>query len=151
MAVGPYPGPGVESSGQIDLSAFRSAAVMLSHNGRVSVQALNAADAMVSECVYLWIAPSGECLRAGTSQSPLWNRLKTYPGYINRRLDGMQSVTPDWEARLWIEELEKHSYLLALAHQPPTINTPAGPVRCYLDLERAIIRILKPKLNRSRR
>ena len=60
-------------------------------------------------------------------------------------------VTPEWEAKGWVELLQKHGFLEARVYLPPEIGTPAGSIRPFLDVERVLIKDFKPSLNRSRR
>lgn len=137
---------------KLDLSQFRVAAVMTcvpdARAIDVTIQDNTAAD--LEEAVYVWVSLGAEVLRVGTSKGPVRKRLRQYPGYINKALDGGKSQTPLWEADLWLEYLQCGE-LHALVHQPPTIDTVAGPVRPYLDIERTLLASVRPALNRSHR
>lgn len=135
----------------LDKQRFIPTARMLSAPAGISVQITDLRAQNLEEAVYAWITPYGEALRIGTSKKPVGLRLLSYPAYINRALAGNPSVTPLWEAKDWLRLLEANDSLLAVVHQPPTIDTVAGPLRPYLDIERHLIRATKPPLNRSHR
>ena len=137
----------------VNLSAFRPAVRMtLTDEGtHIAVQILDAEEAALEESVYVWCTPEGEALRVGTSKAGAWSRLRQYPRYINKRLDGLNSETPAWEAEAWLTLLQEHGHLDAVVLQPSMIMTVAGYLRPYNDLERVLIATLRPRLNRSHR
>jgi hypothetical protein len=50
-----------------------------------------------------------------------------------------------------VRDLLKAGSLICYVHQPDEIDTIAGPLRPYLDIERVLIATKKPILNRGHR
>lgn len=98
--------------------------------------------------VYAWIDQSGTILRVGACNRPIGIAMLALGEDINNTLLGLDSPTPEWEAKQWFA-LARQGRLRALGHQPPAIDTVAGRVRPYLSIERHMIAKLKPVLNRG--
>jgi len=107
--------------------------------------------AALDECVYVWRTPDGRDLRFGTSAGPVGVRLRQYAKHLTASLNGLSSPSPLWEAESWRALLIDHGRLNAFAHQPISIETVAGPLRPFLDIERRLIKLNRPPLNRSHR
>lgn len=130
---------------------MKPVALMTFQNEKVHVEITDQALGEAIEVVYAWTTAAGEWVRVGTSSGPLKKRLFSYAQHITKALEGKKSQTPEWEALRWRELIQKEGQLIALAHQPQHIETIAGNLRPFLDIERVLIREKKPNLNRSHR
>ena len=136
----------------IDWSQFQTIAYMSSNvegNG-ILVEVVDAEMAKLEGVIYVWLDKDGNAVRVGTSKQPIGKRMLAYNPHINKSLAGLNSPTPLWEAEQWLA-LVTEGQLKAVCHQPPIIETVAGPLRPYLDIERHMIFDMKPTLNRSNR
>lgn len=128
------------------------ARMSLAENSQTITVALQETDAVNwTEVNYAWVSPAGDIVRVGTSKQPIGRRLAAYAKDINNRLVLGKGSTPDWEAKRWVSELSVFGHLVAFAHRPPEVDTVAGKIRPYLDIERVLIAKMKPRLNRSHR
>ncbi|MER9883898.1 hypothetical protein [Mesorhizobium sp. M0118] len=136
-----------------NLSGFHPAARMLARAGgaAIEVEIVDVAICALQEVVYAWVDNQGAALRIGTSRSAVRRRLLSYSTYINRSLAGEGGATPEWEAKEWLKLCNDCGELCVFVHHPAVIETTAGPIRPYLDIERVLIRRYKPRLNRSHR
>lgn len=136
----------------IDWSRFRTIAFMspTEEGNGVVVELTDIKLSTLEGVVYAWIDQGGTVLRVGASNQPIGTRVLALGENINKSLSGLESPTPEWEAKQWVA-LAKQGRLRALVHQPPAIDTVAGRVRPYLGIERRMIASLKPVLNRSYR
>jgi len=121
----------------------------LSEDGeRIRVAITNPEIATLTEVVYAWVGPNHFALRVGTAMHPVGPRLRLYEPHINKSLDNRPSPTPRKEADGWIGAL-REGPVVAVMHQPPLIETAAGVLRPYLNMERQLIRSLRPPFNRT--
>lgn len=126
--------------------------MVLGGDGRsVAVHLLESPALRWTEVNYAWLSPAVDIVRIGTSKQPIGNRLAAYAKDINKRLQMDKGATPLWEAEAWLEKLKECGHLAAFVHLPDMVETVAGPVRPYLDIERALIAKYRPVLNRSHR
>lgn len=107
--------------------------------------------AALEGCVYAWRTPDGQDMRFGTAESKLRQRMQAYGKHITDSLEGRPSPSPEWEAKCWLAQLDRHGRLEAFAHQPDLIETIVGPVRPFLSIEKRMLQLCKPPLNRSRK
>lgn len=130
----------------------RIATMTLGVDGRsIDVDLLPSPALLWTEVNYAWLSPAVDIIRIGTSKQPIGNRLAAYAKDINKRLQMDKGATPLWEAEAWLEKLKECGHLAAFVHLPDMVETIAGPVRPYLDIERALIAKYRPALNRSHR
>ncbi|RAS16093.1 hypothetical protein [Ensifer adhaerens] len=117
----------------------------------ISVDLIESPAVMWAEVNYAWLSPAADIIRIGTSKQPIGRRLAAYAKDINKRLQFDKGATPLWEAEAWLQKLREFGHLAAFVHLPDMVETVAGPVRPYLDIERALIAKHRPVLNRSHR
>ncbi|MBZ7920571.1 hypothetical protein LAC81_02060 [Ensifer adhaerens] len=117
----------------------------------ITVELLDSPAIRWTEVNYAWLSPLGDIIRIGTSKQPIGGRLAAYAKDINKRLQFDKGSTPAWEAEAWLQKLGQFGHLTAYVHLPDEVDTVAGPVRPYLDIERALIAKHRPLLNRSHR
>lgn len=107
--------------------------------------------AALEGCVYAWRTPDGQDMRFGTAEKKLATRIQLYGKHITDSLEGRPSPSPQWESQCWLAQLGRHGRLEAFAHQPDIIDTTAGPLRPFLSVEKRMLQLHKPPLNRSRK
>lgn len=130
----------------------RIATMTLGVDGRsIDVDLLPSPALMWTEVNYAWLSPVADIIRIGTSKQRIGRRLAAYAKDINKRLLFDKGPTPLWEAEAWLQKLRECGLLAAYVHLPNEVETVAGPVRPYLDIERALIAKHRPVLNRSHR
>jgi hypothetical protein len=135
-----------------DLPGFVEVATMMLAGGKITIDVIPSDLCEQLEAVYVWCTPAGEWLRVGTSCSrPLKSRLSDYPKHLNRALAGEEiKHTPKEYAEKWRDALIGHGKLVAKAYLPARVETPAGPLRPTLDIERVLIKKHgRPPLNRG--
>ncbi len=130
----------------------RIATMALGADGRsITVDLIESPALAWTEVNYAWLSPAADIIRIGTSKQPIGGRLAAYAKDINKRLQLDKGSTPTWEADAWLQKLTEFGHLSAFVHLPDMVETVAGPVRPYLDIERALIAKHRPVLNRSHR
>jgi len=130
----------------------RIATMTLGVDGRsIDVDLLPSPALLWTEVNYAWLSPAADIIRIGTSKQPVGGRLAAYGNHINQRLRLDRGPTPLWEAEAWLQKLRECGLLAAYVHLPNEVETVAGPIRPYLDIERALIAKYRPALNRSYR
>lgn len=128
------------------------ATMALGTDGRsITVDLIESPALVWTEVNYAWLSPVADIIRIGTSKQPIGRRLSAYAKDINNRLQLEKGATPLWEAEAWLQKLRAFGHLMAFVHLPNIVETVAGPVRPYLDIERALIAKYRPMLNRSHR
>lgn len=133
-------------------AAERIATMILGADGRsIAVDLSQSPATKWTEVNYAWLSPAADIIRIGTSKQPIGGRLAAYGKHINQRLRLDRGPTPLWEAEAWLQKLRECGHLAAFVHLPDMVETVAGPVRPYLDIERALIAKHRPVLNRSHR
>ena len=137
----------------LDRDRFKPAAEMRLGRDKSSIRVtiIDPKACELGEAVYAWITADGQPVRIGTCGVSAGKRLLSYPSYINRSLAGRGGATPKWEALKWLNLLTEHGTLTAVVHQPEPIQTAAGLIRPYLDVEHQLIRRHRPLLNRGHR
>jgi hypothetical protein len=136
----------------VDWSRFWTIAFMsLNDEGNgVVVELTDIKLSTLEGAAYAWLDHAGTVLRVGAANRPIGVEMLAYGQHINNALAGLNSPTPEWEAKQWLA-LTKQGKLKALFHQPPAIDTVVGKVRPYLGIERHMVAKLKPVLNLSHR
>ncbi len=138
--------------GVFGIACEHVATMSLDSSGKsVSVELTQTPATAWTEVTYAWLSPSAEVLRIGTSNQPIGRRLSAYAKDINKRLREGRGRTPSAEVESWLLRLQEFGRLDAFAHLPSAVETVAGPIRPYLDIERTLIAKYKPILNTSHR
>ena len=134
----------------VDWTNFQVVTTMsLDESGRQIGVTLEAGGVSALECVvYVWLDGSGNVIRVGSSKQPIGRRLMPTRSTSTRACRGFEAPPPKGKTAAWLK-LAKEGDLQGVVHQPPLIETVAGPVRPYLDIERTMIAALRPPLNRS--
>jgi hypothetical protein len=100
-------------------------------------------------CVYAFVIGGAVC-RVGSSKTQLRKRMGTWCKHVSKRLAGLDSYTPQWEADGWRERLQQHGSGQIFARRGHMVTTPVGTFPCYLDEESLLIRHFAPPLNRNK-
>lgn len=107
-----------------------------------------------SQLIYALLTRDGAWVRIGKSDKPLGQRMRRYAKDLARGLACTKDLnlkegsTKRSEMPIWLDFLEGGP-LTFWAIEPPTISTDYGDVVLLLDLERHLIRKIRPPLNRE--